>query len=422
MRTWTPLAFFWGSLLVLTSACDDGRAVTPPGSQRRADAGALLDGASPADDAAASGDDATSPGDDATAPRDDAAAGPDLQPLDGGTGLDATPGADSGAEPITLNPGTWTWVDFPGTACDDGTATGIGVNASATSSNVLIFLNGGGACWDYSTCVELDTSAHGPFGSRQFSQIVPALGLGAFSRSAANNPFRDWTFVFVPYCTGDLHSGSRVATYTSGANTAQIHHVGHTNVQAFLARLAATFTAPGKVVLSGSSAGGFGTVFNYDEMRAHWPAAEGYMIDDSGPLLGGDAIAPQLRTAWAAAWGNEQVMDSVCGSTACRTDYSRVYGALSARYPDDRLALLSSLQDQTIRSYLGLQPASFEAALLAAARDAIDPTPNVEYFFVSGSSHTMLGAPDSFTSGGVSLTTWLTRMVTDDPAWASTRP
>ena len=37
-----------------------------------------------------------------------------------------------------------TWVDFPGSACGNGVATGVGVNLHQ-STDVLIYLQGGGA-------------------------------------------------------------------------------------------------------------------------------------------------------------------------------------------------------------------------------------------------------------------------------------
>jgi len=136
-------------------------------------------------------------------------------------------------------------------------------------------------------------------------------------------------------------------------------------------------------VLSGASAGGFGTVFNYDELRG--------------------------------------LVDSLCG-VPCRSDFALGYAALASRFPADRFALTSSLRDQTIRSYLGLTPEAFETALLAAAEQSIEPTANFEYFFVGGESHTMLGSPAAFISNGVDLFTWLNRMISDDASWASTRP
>lgn len=399
-------------LALLTSglvACsDDGVPVPGPADRVLIDGDIRLDAA----------DGGTEPADTGTEPLDGG------EPTDLGTPIDTGVPVDGGstAQPITSTPGTWTWVDFPGTACDDGTPTGIGVNASPTgSSNVLIFLNGGGACWNYETCVVQNTSSHGPFGAAQFNQIALFLGIGAFSRAANENPFRDWNMVFVPYCTGDLHAGSKVSTYEGGGNTVDVHHVGHTNVVAFADRLQATFPNAAKVVLSGSSAGGFGTVFNYDAVHAEWPTSRVYMLDDSGPLLPGAAIAPALRDAWVAAWGHGARIEALCGA-ACLDDYALGYGALSDRWPNERFALLSSLQDQTIRSYLQLTPQAFQTALLAAATDAIEPTDNFEYFFVPGSSHTMLGAPEQYTSSGTSLYTWLRQFVEDDAAWTSTAP
>jgi hypothetical protein len=47
--------------------------------------------------------------------------------------------------------------------------------------------------------------------------------------------------------------------------------------------------------------------------------------------------------------------------------------------------------------------------------------PNWRYFVVPGSSHTTLyNLP--VTSGGTAVSTWLTQMTTDDPAWSDVAP
>src|SRR5438270_13395269 len=78
-------------------------------------------------------------------------------PADAGSPLGADGGAspsDAGvpATPITAPAGTWTWVDFPDSSCDDGSPTGIGVNRSDAGTNLVVYLEGGGACWDSNTC------------------------------------------------------------------------------------------------------------------------------------------------------------------------------------------------------------------------------------------------------------------------------
>ena len=328
--------------------------------------------------------------------------------------------------PIVAPDGTWTWVDFPDTACDDGSPTGLGVRPSSASSDTLIFFNGGGACWDYYTCYVLETATGGPFGATEFAQLSGGLGGTVLDPQLAGNPFADWNMVFVPYCTGDTFAVSNVATYQDAAHTVsrQYHHVGHTNVLAYLARLAPTFPGAGKLVVAGSSAGGFGAFANYADFRARWPSSQVYLLDDSGPPLEGTATPPAELADWLTNWRLDLVIDPLCGTNAaaCRSDLSLAIPALVARYPSDRMALLSSEQDQVIRTFFLLSPTDFQTALLALAADRLDPTANFRYFFVPGSTHTMLGGPAGFSQGGMSLLTWITRLVTDDPAWVSVKP
>jgi Pectinacetylesterase len=326
-------------------------------------------------------------------------------------------------DPIATTMNTWTWVDFPGSACDDGSATGIGVN-QGSSNNLIVFLNGGGACWDYLTCYQLNTASHGPFGKTQFDAQAGGIAAGTiFDRDAADNPFKDWSFVFVPYCTGDVHAGDNVVMYSDnmGMNTHTYHHTGHRNILEYVPRIAATWPSPGKLVVSGSSAGGYGASFNYDTFRQYWPAAKAWLLDDSGPTLEGDAIPPGYRTEWYAQWRIDKLLDPICGE-ACKSDFSQAVKILAERYHGDRMALLSSLQDSTIRNYFLLSPTGFQGELLLMAHDVLDPTTNFRYFFVSGSSHTMLGNVGGFTSQGTPLQTWLTQFIADDAAWTSLQP
>ena len=41
----------------------------------------------------------------------------------------------------------------------------------------------------------------------------PAHMSGIFDLADPRNAVRDWSMVFVPYCTGDVHSGSNTARY-----------------------------------------------------------------------------------------------------------------------------------------------------------------------------------------------------------------
>ena len=324
---------------------------------------------------------------------------------------------DLAAPPIVAAPMAWTFVDVAGAQCDDGSPTGIGVNPG-DPQKLLVFFNGGGACGDYTTCYQLNTTSHGPYGAAEFSAERLATG-SIFDRAAAENPFAGYTMVFVPYCTGDVHGGTKTVEYSNNGDTRTYHHVGHLNALLALDRIAATWPSATTLVVSGSSAGGYGAFFNYETFRARWPAAKAYLIDDSGPALL-DAQSNDLLRGWFIDWGLVEWLIPRC--PACTGGLSAFYAVLAGEHPDDRLALLSSLQDGTIRLFYLLTPADFEAALRALAAQALDPLPNFRHFFTTGTRHTMLGRPASYTSQGVGLWAWLAQMLADDPAWANLTP
>jgi hypothetical protein len=303
----------------------------------------------------------------------------------------------------------------------------------------VIFLQGGGACWEFFTCGGaaplLDkTATTGPFGPAEFVRDVYDKYPRSWIRRA-NLPARlaDATVVFVPYCTGDVHGGDKVTTYSSplpGFPSVTWHHVGHANVTAFLKRLGPTFPDPGRLVVAGSSGGGFGTLVTYPDIRSRWPNAKAYLVDDSGPPLVGDAIPPSTRAAWYSSWNLGASLDPFC--PGCRDDMSGALRELARRYPQDRIALLSHLQDEVIRAFyatLTLTPApaltpmpaaKFEAELRRLGTTVLDPaTANGKYFFSAGTRHPMLDDPPVMTTPPPGLPAWLDLMQSDSAEWRS---
>lgn len=323
---------------------------------------------------------------------------------------------------ITAPAKTWTWVPFADAVCDDGTPTGIGISLSPGSNDLLIFMQGGGACWDYESCAVTNTSTHGPFAEAQFQSTKLLFSIGSILDRNAKTPFRDFNLVYVPYCTGDVHAGDNVMTYDSGMGKQRvIHHKGRPNLIAFLRRIAATIPAPGKLVVTGSSAGGFGSALNHDVVRAFFPKAKSYLLDDSGPPMIGDAIPKELRAKWFASWRLDLTLSKLCPE--CDRDFSTLVPILAKRYPSDRMALLSYTQDGVIRKFFGDQSAmQFQQNLTTMSTTLLDPLPNFRYYFAAGTGHTFLFTPALTTVKGVSLLSWITQMGSDDPKWNSVTP
>lgn len=321
---------------------------------------------------------------------------------------------------IAAPEGIWTWAPFTNAFCMEGTTTGIGINRSTQSSRVLIYMAAGGACWNEQTCQILNTAVHGPFGDAQFAQLTPALSAAwLFDRTRATNPFRDYSFVYVPYCTGDLHAGSRVTTEGNQV----VRHVGYRNMTAFLERLVPTFPAASRVILLGSSVGGMGATFNWAQTQRAFGGIRVDLIDDSGPILAAESVAlgkGLLSAEPRAAWDVDSVMASACPE--CQGAPDALVSVHAAAFPQSRAALLTRTQDAVLSSYYGITPGQFETGLKAVLKARFDPLPNVHYFMASGSGHMFLGAEPTAVSNGTTLLSFLERMLQDDAAWGSVAP
>jgi hypothetical protein len=310
------------------------------------------------------------------------------------------------------------WIDVPGMICADGSPTGIGISRGSADA-VLVYLAPGGACWSEVDC---DVITKGPFGASQFDLIQLFTSGTIFDRTLAGNPFASWTHVFVPYCTGDVHLGSSVRPY---AGTWQ-HH-GYLNLKAAVARMTADVAQPAQVVVAGSSAGGFGALVAYDLVRAEWPAGavDGALVDDSAPTFVGTTAMPQQRLdAWWDAWGLGSTLELHCQD--CRSDLSSIWDELATRHQDDRLALVSTTQDFTMRSFFGDPNLEFSGPTFETAVNDLSvhlaSFPNVRTFRVgtpNQEAHALLRAPALYSAGDATLVEWLGDMTRPGSDWTS---
>lgn len=327
--------------------------------------------------------------------------------------------------------GSWAWIPFADTSCGDGSPAGLAVNRGS-GPDLVVFFDGGGACWDYWSCAS-GTAMDKAYGPAQFEVERTDFIPSSFTdRSHLPAAIADATVVFLPYCTGDVHGGDNVKTYGNAVVSETWHHVGHANVMAFLARLGPTFPSPRKLVVAGSSAGGFGALVNYEALRWYWPDASGYLVDDSGPALVHNDVPADFRDAWYSSWGLASALDPICPD--CRTDLSAAFTALATLHPRDRIAFVSHAQDPVMSAFMLVTPAGFETALRRLDSTVIAPLPRAHVFYDSdggiADAHMLLTPLTPFAGdyvashveGGISLEAWLGQMVSDDSAWASVLP
>lgn len=336
------------------------------------------------------------------------------------TGGGGSGGMPSLGAPITAPSEQWTWVDFPDALCANGSPTGIGVNLTSKSSRVVIYLEGGGACWSDLTCYTIMSAANFSTGytGTQFMSDATTLSAkgGFFDRTAAENPFKDYSYVFVPYCTGDIHAGNNVYKYPSGT----AHHVGFANMTAFLQRIVPTFPGADRVILAGSSAGGFGAAYNWWQAQQYFGKVRVDLIDDSGTPMPPDIEAKGLgESAFRVPWNLAATFPPGC--TGCATHLDALFGFYTTEFKDHRAALLSYTQDTVLPTFFGISQADFTTGLQEEISTYSAPSASFKVFTVAAMGHVLWGKP-TLATNGVTLQQFVTEMVTDAKVWNSVQP
>lgn len=260
----------------------------------------------------------------------------------------------SSDDPPADPPNTWLMIAPPDTVCGDGSQYKFFANLSAISDNVVVVFEPGGACWDYDSC----TGKNGIRGAANVNGLIDrhyafAPIISPFlNRDEPTSPSRDWNLVYVPYCTGDVHTGNAVASYATSADPAvTFHHQGHAAVQQVVSWLGDHFDQVGKLLVTGCSAGGVGALVNYRFLRNGIRNVErGYLLDDSGPIFPSAGYSGLMHSMIRSAWSLDSLMP-VMPPGVTLEDMGTINLALADEFPDDRLATTYFRRDYNFSLY-----------------------------------------------------------------------
>ena len=262
-------------------------------------------------------------------------------------------------------PSGWNFYSPSGALCRDGSPAGFYVRYTSSSTKLLIYLEGGGACDSPGFCSHNPANINEIFPGGADSQgqtiggsLLTTTGLqqpyttGIFDFTNSANPFNGWNQVYIPYCTGDVHFGTVMNTTVPGDTTPQ-QFVGYLNMQKFIGRLVPTFTNLDQVVLTGASAGGFGAGLNYGMVQDAFGKVPVAVIDDSGPPFSNMYLAPCLQQQWRTLWGFDASLPSDC--TECNapdgSGLTNIVYYWRRKYPNAKVGLVSSMNDEVIELF-----------------------------------------------------------------------
>ena len=305
-----------------------------------------------------------------------------------------------------------------------------------TSRNLVVYFEGGGACWDDLTCTfpEAGLPADVPqfFTPEVPKGTDPASFDGIFKTSNSSNPVKDWNAVYIPYCTGDLHIGSATKRYHNAGHpvfalpsTFHIEHRGFDNFMVVLDWIRRSGVAPEKVLVAGSSAGGYGATVHSPWVQRAYPNARMSVLADASNGITTRAFdtGNPGRNSW-----NPQIASWVFG-----TDPSRIAGPdlmkVAARaQPKANFGQFTTAYDESQIAFYGLIEAYYppggkcanvaidwHSQMVGALKSTASALPNFRYYLADGQYHTVLESRQFYTeqSAGPTVRDWSSRLLAD---------
>lgn len=272
------------------------------------------------------------------------------------TGEDEEPDAEQEPPPPPPAYNQWVKIELPNTYCSDGSQYKFFVNWHEGADDLVVIFEPGGACWDYASC----SGELGKLGAANPNGIpddhmdkVWQFHSPLVRRDTPQNPMRGWNMVFIPYCTGDVHTGSKTTTYVSEDGTKQLtyRHLGHDNMLAVSEWLGWQFQGTDKLYTGGCSAGGVGSNINYYFLREAIDPNFGYLVNDSGPLFPHSVNSAPLHAEIRAAWGLDEVIHDMPIASALDHDFGAINAEIADLFPHDRLAITYFIRDYNYSRY-----------------------------------------------------------------------
>jgi len=303
---------------------------------------------------------------------------------------------------------------------------------AGSSDKVLIMLQGGGACWqDFYRC-NIFAEAQEP----------PVARIGIWDFDSKDNPFRNYSILYMPYCDGSVFGGDNDVVDPNFPVEPVRRHRGLRNLSAGMDLAKATFPDASRITVAGSSAGGVGAAA-FAPFLARFlygnTVQQLTVFNDAGPivisLLSEDAVA-----ARAADWQFGQFYPASC--TECDEEGQQT-AIIEWRLDNDstiREAFYETDGDATNIGFAsanlpgffdplppiipfpsGLSQSQYRALILAehGALNAAHPD-RYKRFIVSGdSSHTALQSPRFYSqdADGVPLNEWTDDFIRKRPFW-----
>ena len=299
-------------------------------------------------------------------------------------------------------------------ACADGSEYFYWVR-EADPTKVVFYLEGGGACFSFESCSFTDGEYDVDIDPNDPAEDPNNAG-GIFDFDNPLNPLRDYSFVGVPYCTGDVHIGNTIQDYGNGL---VVRHNGFVNANTALAEAVRRFGDATEVVVAGTSAGSASAALYGGLSADAFPEAAITVIADAS---GAYPSVPAVNAGIGALWGTTTVVPDWPvneGLTVEEWGLPELFIQAGLHAPRIRFARFDNAFDQTQEFFAAL--AGFDASridqLMAQNEARIEAAGVAQASYTApGRDHGILPRDSLYTLEveGVSFLDWLTALVSGE--------
>ncbi|WP_020530107.1 pectin acetylesterase-family hydrolase [Flexithrix dorotheae] len=283
--------------------------------------------------------------------------------------------------------------------CVNGGAYFIAIkDAPSQTGNLMISLQGGGACWP------------GLLRCKQ-TTIENDVRISNFTSQLDERLAEDWNKVVIPYCDGSIYMGDSEKDYDSDYEIDHWHNGLKISVAA-IKLVKEKYPNISIIFLTGCSAGGYGTIIQLRLIRELYPKTSIFVLNESGPGL----LRPDQKF-WemiVKSWNFNQLVPKNCEK--CKGQLIYWYQDM-LKDPKIKIGLYSAYMDEVIgQKFLNLEPEGYKSLLLSTSDDLNSKYPNqFKRFFINGNSHCVKDR--DYQVNGIKYWDWVLAFINEQENW-----
>lgn len=196
----------------------------------------------------------------------------------------------------------WYAIDIDEAVSSDGSRWQGYIKKGSENKVMVLFFGGGLSIDEYTAARTLERedgfyNANITTSTHIMARYIAKYGIGSSSK---DNPFKDWSIIAIPYSNGDFHSGQGEFEYTAFDGSQQIlYHHGYTNYQLMMNEaLKYIGNHPKQLLITGASAGGFGSAILADDVTTFFPKTKDLTVYVDSSLLLYDKWNGVMTDVW----------------------------------------------------------------------------------------------------------------------------